>query len=653
MIDLSRAQNPASAEIEQAVCETLILALDHNEFPSLRPRIYQFIKCSEWSKESNIVSQILGFRSSSLIDCMQQRSKLQQTSSTVTFLASMYLIQLSIDANALPMWFRQETTIMAKHDDANNIEKKLLRLFDHSDQPDILTLQATRSIDQLLKENEAKTTINFGLLEHRLARCCTVQSSALPVIAGWCYYKTHPYFRKFAYYASLLTLQQYPTSVAMEICCDLLQNDDDDLRQRAYETITTIYQSSTRIDVRGLAVLLKLALPSRRYHSAFVYETISRIDLRVDSIETLELILRWERQRIISLISSTTQFNVVELEYDLRLEGKDLHASLLQSMNGRLLVPDVRNQFFIHAYAECHKMLLILDGVEKSNEQEKYQQELYLTELVLYASRCWCIISPEKVSAEENLFINGLIELLAEQRVQNLTILSKMIVKALIVNRSDPSYIPHGTSKAARLCIKNIFTKVVEGIKDNESSFSEDAVAAIIKHYYHDDIRFSVNTEEDLELLAKLLSYKSFSTTITDAAACCSVRYHCFLFNFNPNLHNLLQIFSGSHLHLYRTLIVLTDDSVTTTTIQLITPELIREYANELFPLFIEELCGIVTMFNVELSIPKSFNNSNHFKIAVSIIDKMSPIRFRELVQKRNGRVRLQTRPLLYEQATR
>jgi hypothetical protein len=210
-----------------------------------------------------------------------------------------------------------------------------------------------------------------------------------------------------------------------------------------------------------------------------------------------------------------------------------------------------------------------------------------------------------------------------------------MIVKALIVNRSDPPYIPHGTSNATRQSIKNILTKVVEGINDNESSFSDDAVAMMIKHYYHDDIRFSVNREEDLELLAKLLLYKSFSTTITDAAACCSVRYHCFLSNFNPNLRDLLQLFSGSHLHLYRTLMVLTDDPVTSTTIRLITPELIKEYADELFPLFIEELCGIVSMFNIELSITQSFNNSNHFIIAVSVIDKMSSAQFREIVQKR------------------
>lgn len=599
---LESRTNSLSAEIEQAVCETLVHALDHNEFSSLRPRIYQFIKGSEWSKEPNIVSKVLGFHSSSLIDCMQQ------TSSTVTFLASMYLMQLSIDANTLPMWFRQETTIMDKHDDFNNIQKRILRLFDTSNQSDILTLEGARSIDQLLKENETKATINFSLLEQKLARCCSVQLSTLPIIAGWCYYKTHSYFRKFAYYASLLTLQHYPTSAAMEICCDLLQNDDDDLRQRAYETLTTIYQSSTRIGVHGLVGLLKLTLPSRRYHSAFVYETIASINLRVDSIETLEFILRWERQSVISL---------------------------LQSVNVRLLIPDVKNQFFIHACTECRKMSFMLDEVQKSDEQKKYQQELYLVELVLYASRCWCIISPEKMSAEENLFIDGLIELLGKQHFQNLTILSKMIVKALIVNRSDPPYIPHSTSNAARQCIKNILKKVVEGINDHESSFSEDAVSTMIKHYYHDDLRFSVNTEEDLELLANLLSCKSFSATITDAAACCFVRYHCFLSNFNPNLCDLCQIFSGSHLRLYRTLMVLPDDSVTSATIRLITSELIKEYADELFPLFIEELCGIVTMFNAELTISQSFNNSNHFKIAVSVIDKMSPVRFRELVQQR------------------
>jgi hypothetical protein len=80
---------------------------------------------------------------------------------------------------------------------------------------------------------------------------------------------------------------------------------------------------------------------------------------------------------------------------------------------------------------------------------------------------------------------------------------------------------------------------------------------------------------------------------------------------------------------------VLTDDPVTSTTIRLITPELIKEYADELFPLFIEELCGIVSMFNIELSITQSFNNSNHFIIAVSVIDKMSSAQFREIVQKR------------------
>jgi hypothetical protein len=308
---------------------------------------------------------------------------------------------------------------------------------------------------------------------------------------------------------------------------------------------------------------------------------------------------------------------------------------LLQSVNSRLLVPNVKNYFFIHAYAEYRKMLLMLDEVEKSNEQKKYQQELYLAALVLHASRYWCIIPPEEMSAEENLFINGLIELFRKQRFRSLTILSKVIVKALIINRSDLPYTPSDTSSAARQCIKNILTQVVEGINDDGSSFSDDAVAMVIKHYYHDDIRFSVDTEEELELLAKLLSYKSFSTTITDAAACCSVRYHCFLSNFNPDLHVLLQLFSGSHLHLYHTLMVITDDSVTSTTIRLITPEVIKEYADELFPLFIDELCEIVTSFNVELSIPQSFNNSNHFKIAVSVIDKMSPARFQEMIQKR------------------
>jgi hypothetical protein len=619
-------------DIEQAVCETLELSFDHNEFPFLRPRIYRFIKKSSWSDESDIVSQVLGLRSPSLISCMRKWSTLQSKSSTITFLASMYLMQLSIDANTLPMWLKQQAAMITLNDDSNDIEKELVSLLDMSDQPETLTLDVATRINRLLNENKTKTTTNFDLLEQRLARCLFVQSSALPIIAEWCQYKNDRYFYKFAYYAALLSVQRYPTGTALEICCDLLQNDDDDFRQRANEIIATIYQSSSRLGVRGLACLLKLALPSRHAYSAFVYERISKIDLRIDSFETLELLLSWERKRIKTLTSTKNQLDIIELNYSFSLEGNDLNVSLLQAVYVGLLVPDVRNQFFAHAYAECRKTLVMLDEIEKNDEHQ--QQQLYLVELVLYASRYWRDLSPGKMSAEENLFIDGLIELLAEQHLRRLPILSKVIVKALIVNRPDLPYIPRGTSIAARQCIRNILKKVAEA-NENDSSLSDDAIATMIRHYYHGNIKFSADTEEELQLLSKLLvqSYTSFSPMIIDAAACALVRSQCFLSDFNTNLFDLLRLFNGSYLRLYRTLILLADDSVTGVTIRLITVQLIKKYDDELFPLFVQELCEIVTKFNTNLSLSQPFNNSNHFTIAISVINEMSAARFREVVE--------------------
>ena len=364
-----------------------------------------------------------------------------------------------------------------------------------------------------------------------------------------------------------------------------------------------------------------------------MYETISKIDLRIDSTESLQLLLSWERQRI-KLLMTTEGTNSIELEHDFRLKDKDLNVSLLQYVCIDLLIPDIRNQFFTHVYEECQKILLTFDKIEKNDEE----QQLYLVELVLYASGYWHDRTPEKMSIEENLFIDGLLQLLTEQHLRRFTVLSKVIVKALIVNRSDLPYIPRGTSKLAYQSVKNILTEVSQEFYDNNSSLSDDTISVMIKHYYHGDIRFTTDdTEQALKLLATLHANTSFPKKIKDATACALIRVQCFLSNFKPNLADLLYLFNGSYLRLYQSLMLLVDDSVTNRTIRLITLELIKKYDDELFPLFVGDLCKVVDKFNVELQLPSSsssssFNSTNHLKIATSVIKEISSTRFRELV---------------------
>lgn len=50
------------------------------------------------------------------------------------------------------------------------------------------------------------------------------------------------------------------------------------------------------------------------------------------------------------------------------------------------------------------------------------------------------------------------------------------------------------------------------------------------------------------------------------------------------------------------------DDTVTHVIIRSITVELIMKYEDVLCPLFVEEFCGMVVKFNVDLSLSNSLN---------------------------------------------
>ncbi|CAF3892123.1 unnamed protein product, partial [Rotaria sp. Silwood1] len=594
--------NTDSTDIQQTVCQSLLQALDHEIYPYVRPRISQFIRQSQWSDSSNL-AEILQMYSSAFNPLIGiDSNRIFQKESTSTLLASMYLMQLSIDLLYLPGWFNVETSINEEQTSSNltRLEQYAIDQLNISSAHRVISEEAAIAINCLLQASRTATN-DYHSLERILSQCEFVEKSAQQYVNEWLQYKDHQYLHHFAFHAALL-ITKY-SIIAIRLCGELLDNEIDEFRQRAEKSLSTLCFLSSTFNRENFVKLFSTLLHAQRNQSILARETISKIDVRIDTIEHLNMLLNWEQQRVYyKTVSSENSFLLTD---DLELQRSDLDLSLLKYVYLQSSLIEIRTYFFEYAYDRCNQ-------IQTKNSLDDVHEQIYLAELVSFAYHYWSIFVETEISNSEKNFIFSLIQLLT--KVSICPILAKAIVRALIVNRSTYPFIPLFTLNEAQRCLKNILTKVIEN--PISVHFSDEILAIIIKHYYHGK---STNEDDDQLLLIELQQLTS-KIVVTEAADRAILRCRC-LQKVKPLLQELIDLFHGQHIRLYRALMSIVVDFRTTITICSIASDLICSYQQDLLPLFARELCNINLWIEC----------SNHLMIGVNLVHKI-PIQLRTAI---------------------
>ena len=583
-----------SVEIQQIVCRSLLLALDPYIYPYVRPRICRFIQHSRWL---NIID-IFQSESGPLSALIENNSNfIFKNPSTSTLLASMYLMQLSIDIFYLPTWFEIETTSNQRIIfDRTELEKKAIEQLTISSEYRIVSKEAARIITNLLQISQVKSS-NYHSLERLLAQCEFVEKAAQSEVIQWLQYKDHPQLSFFAFHAALL-ITKYSID-AIQLCCQLLDYPVDEFRQRAQKCLSCVCLIASHFTRDQFIRLFTILIRARHTLSILAREILVNIDVRMDSIEYLELLFIWERERIHLLFESPQSSHY--LTHNLELQQQDLGISLLEHVNLQSGLLDVLEYLFEYATDRCLQL-------QNDSETQTIEEQWYFTELVNFIGRDWYISLMDEMSICEQQFTSHLIVLL--NNVPLCATLSKAIVSVLLINRSTTPYVPTFTRLEARQCLKKILIDTFE--KPSNEHLNDDVLVHVVKHYYH---AMNDNDEYILIRLQECLN-RNLIVAAADIA-----RIHCrSLKGLKPSLNDFLELVNGEYIRLYHALMSIVVDSRTIFIINSITLDLILKHEDELVPLFIEEL--------------SQMQHSNRIRLACALLDRI-PIRIHNEIQNR------------------
>ncbi|CAF3228583.1 unnamed protein product [Rotaria sp. Silwood2] len=580
-----------SIDIQQTICQSLLIALSHDIYPYVRPRICRFIQDSRWSNECYL-SNVFQLQSMPLSTVIKNHSNLVfRNPSKSALLASMYLMQLSIDVYHLPTWFEMENTINRQTTiDRFALESIAVQQLSISGKHRIVSKEAARIMTNLFQISLEEQSMDYHSLERLLSQCEFVEKSAQSDVIQWLQYKDHPHLFVFAFHAALL-ITKYSID-AIQLCCKLLDHPTDEFRQRAQKCLNCVCLLTSDLTRDQFIQLFSTLLHARRTQSTLARETLINIDVRIDSIEYLELIFIWERERTYLLLQSSQSSHY--LTHNLELHQQDIGISLFEYVHLQNAVFDVLECLFEHANDRCCQ-------IQRDRERRTIEEQSYLTELVKFIGRDWYSSLMSEMSICEQKFVSCLIALLND--VPLYSTLTKVIVSVLVINRNTVPYVPIFTRNEARQCLKNILTETLE--KPLNEQFTDDVLALIIKHYYH------TTNDDDEHILIRLqqISSRKLIVTAADIAL-----IHCrSLRRPKPNLDDFLELMNGEYIRLYHALMSIVVDPRTMFTIYSIALDLICTYEDELLPLFVSELVQC-----------HSGQYSNRIRLACALLDRLS-----------------------------
>lgn len=567
--------------VQQATCESLF-SLNQDEYPNVRSRIYQIVKRSLWSNDTSAVSRIFHIDSNPFLNSTVNWNLLNAEQATLV--ASMYLVQLSVDVHKLSSWFEKPRELDR---DLNDLH--ITRLIHECSNDHRLSEKAELAINNLLSSRDAKDgNAREALWIHTFKKPWPMgdsnDSSAdeRRFLDESEYIQTNPAFINNPF-------------IIIQMCYLMLHCDNDIFYREACTHINVGCFYSSKLRIQGLIDLFHLVYKCYRIDSSLIQKLFSEIDLRIDEEEHVKVILDWERARIAAVCSMNCDF--LELNYGLKLNKQDLTRSLLQCIRADLATQKTKATFF--QLANQSVLTLVVEPE-------------YLTELVLYVNRYWIHLKFTRMPDDEQQLVFSLMSIFNRSP----PLLQKAIVQALIPNRSIHPYIPFGTLHEARQFIKDFLIKAAKG----PLKIDEEVLALMVQHYYH-------HNEDDDESLLMKLTICSWSKTVSQAADMMVVQLY-YSTPDEPTLDDLVAIFHEQYLPLYYAMMFVTNHDLYNLNTWLAASELIRAHADDLLILFVGDLYS-------SLNDHTSSRSLNYIQVAIALLDKI-PTELRLAIKKHN-----------------
>jgi hypothetical protein len=337
----------SSDACKQAVCEALLSLNIKDTHNRVFVRLRELLCASNWFKSENRMKMLrigsLPFRS--FFDKLDFRTLLPGGSEQSVLLASMYLMEICIDAHVLSDWLCQPPL-------SESISKMPAKLFrPHSEE---LSLKEACAINQFLTDaRERVIDENVHRFEQNLREYRSVTESAYAIVESWLEYKDHPHLHVFACHAALLCIDcaraRHP--IAVLLCCSLITSEIDHFRRQAIHCLELCSMRSSVLGMQGLLSVANIHLTVSS--SACLNEAITKLTIKIDSVEHMDALLTWERERLYYLytkFTDQTPSSFVVLSHQLILQKpNDLHVSLLRIDKGEHST-EVHNRFIDELY---------------------------------------------------------------------------------------------------------------------------------------------------------------------------------------------------------------------------------------------------------------------------------------------------------------
>ena len=308
-------------------------------------------------------------------------------SSNSIFLSIMYLVELAFDAQILITTQKSKTSSMTEVKELWN---------DSSKYEKIMTLQVALWITNYLNMSNGQAI--HQIIED-ISHCCMIERQALPIIEKWLDYRTTKGLEFFAYYAALTQLTVVGSSMShlIHIIEEMFLVDVKFCLKSTVECLLT----SPSVNLTILHQILVRLHRNGRY--------FSKISVRINRKEVLELILSLELKRITANVHQTHEITTKSFLSLIKDCSEDLQAYLAEYLHEFI---HTDNKIEDHIKEEYLAIVIkwIVDVLIGSKSIENLSMELYNYIFVLLHDERFSSAQKAVINAPYSLFFHQGIE---------------------------------------------------------------------------------------------------------------------------------------------------------------------------------------------------------------------------------------------------
>ncbi|CAF4451906.1 unnamed protein product, partial [Rotaria sp. Silwood2] len=317
---------------QSVICEALVT------IPPFRSDVCQYVRHLQSSGSALAFNQI--FPSNSKLFSKYFSMKYFRTSNMSnvrsTLLTSMYLYEMTFYVRFLDDSVIKKTAechIEQELVPASLLEKCLIAL--EKELTCSLNVEVASSICKLLSSSITEAEkMEVSRLQYTLVKEENVTESARNFVLEWLNYRDDTILNMFAYYGAILLASSIPwTTTIVEICCQLMSNENDHLRTRAIKLIKSHEWNMEKECTNKIIDYLY-------YWNEKEMKTFGDIEhllstLVVNTIDQMKNVLKFERDRFNNFHQKTSKYEIsfFRLIKELSVKARDYVIDLIVSLS--------------------------------------------------------------------------------------------------------------------------------------------------------------------------------------------------------------------------------------------------------------------------------------------------------------------------------